>query len=52
MKKSKKHNEVVTDFKRAKEKHLERLATEMLKNDQKNQKLKEKNINKDYLNLF
>jgi len=50
--KSKKHNKVVKDYDKQKEKHLEKLATKMLENEEKNSKLKEKNINPDFLNLF
>ena len=52
MKKTNKHTEIVVDFQRAKEKHLERLATNILMKDERNQRLKNKNINTDYLNLF
>jgi hypothetical protein len=52
MKKSKKHIEVVADFETAKRKHLEKLATKILKKDDMNQKLKEKQINTNFLNLF
>jgi hypothetical protein len=50
--KKKKHNKIVNDYDKQKEKHLERLATKMLENDEKINKLKGKNINKDFLNLF
>jgi uncharacterized protein (DUF1330 family) len=50
--KQKKHNKIVKDYDKQKEKHLERLATNMLKNDEKLSKLKGKNINTDFLNLF
>jgi hypothetical protein len=52
MKKSKKHKKIVNDFDKTKEKHLERLATKMLKKDEVNNKLKEKTINPNFLNLF
>jgi hypothetical protein len=52
MKKNKKHLEVVTNFDESKRKHLDKLATKMLKHDEKNQKLKDKRINKDILNMF
>lgn len=52
MKKSKKHTEVVTDFEESKRKHLDKLATKMLKNDEKNSKLKDKFIDKKFLDLF
>lgn len=50
--KNKKHNKVVKDYDKQKEKHLEKLATKMLDNDEKLNKLKGKNINTDFLNLF
>jgi hypothetical protein len=50
--KSKKHSKIVKDYDKQKEKHLEKLATKMLKNDEKLSKLKEKNINKNFLDLF
>jgi hypothetical protein len=50
--KSKKHSKIVNDFDKQKQKHLERLATKMLDKDEKLNKLKEKNINPNFLNLF
>jgi len=50
--KSKKHRRVVKDYDKQKEKHLEKLATKILDNDDKLQRLKSKNINPDFLNLF
>ena len=50
--KNKKHNKLVRDFDIQKAKHLEKLATELLKRDEQNQKLKSKNIGTDFLNLF
>jgi hypothetical protein len=50
--KKKKHAKIVKDYDKQKEKHLERLATKMLDNDEKLSKLKGKNINPDFLNLF
>jgi hypothetical protein len=52
MAKSKKHDKIVKDFDRQKSKHLDKLATQMLKNDDKKQRLKEKKINPNFLNLF
>ena len=51
-KKSKKHDAIVRDYDKIKSKHLEKLATDILKRDEKNEKLKHKNIGKDFLNLF
>jgi len=50
--KKKKHNKIVKDYDKQKCIHLEKLASKMLKNDEKMNKLKGKNINPDYLNLF
>jgi hypothetical protein len=50
--KSKKHNKIVNDYDRQKEKHLEKLATKMLKNDEKSEKLKTKQIKGDFLKNF
>jgi len=50
--KSKKHSKIVKDYDKQKEKHLEKLATKMLENEEKNSKLKGKNISTDFLNLF
>jgi hypothetical protein len=50
--KKKKHNKLVKDYDKQKEKHLEKLATKMLENEEKNIRLKGKNINTDFLNLF
>ena len=45
-------SKIVKDYDKQKEKHLEKLATKMLENEEKNSKLKGKNINTDFLNLF
>jgi hypothetical protein len=50
--KKKKHNKIVKDYDKQKEKHLEKLASKMLENDEKFSKLKEKNINTNFLDLF
>jgi hypothetical protein len=50
--KSKKHQEINNNYDNIKAKHLEKLATKMLNNDEKVSKLKEKNINPSFLNLF
>ena len=42
-----KHKNIVDDYKKTKSKHLEKLATKMLKNDEKFEKLKDYNINLD-----
>ena len=50
--KNKKHSKIVRDYDKQKSKHLENLDTQILKADEKIQKLKEKSINPDILNLF
>jgi hypothetical protein len=50
--KNKKHSRLVRDYDKQKEKHLERLATKMLENDEKLSKLKGKNISTNFLDLF
>lgn len=50
--KRKKHKEIETDYETIKSKHLEKLADQILKNDEKMSQLKGKNINPDFLNLF
>lgn len=52
MKRSKKHQEVVTDYDIIKSKHLDKLATKMLANDEKMSQLKQKEIDPKFLNLF
>jgi hypothetical protein len=50
--KHKKHDALVNDFDNQKAKHLEKLATKMLDEQDKIDRLKEKNINTDFLKLF
>jgi hypothetical protein len=50
--KKKKHTRLVRDYDKQKEKHLEKLATKILDNDEKLNKLKAKNINTNFLDLF
>ena len=50
--KSKKHKHIIKDYDKQKETQLEKLATKILDNDDKLQRLKSKNINPDFLNLF
>ena len=50
--KNKKHNKIVKDYDKQKEKHLEKLATKILKNEKKAEKLKSKFIKGDFLNNF
>lgn len=50
--KKKKHDKIVKDFDIQKAKHVEKLATQMLKKDEQFQKLKEKKIDTNFLKLF
>lgn len=50
--KHKKHDIIVNDFEQQKRKHLEKLATKTLNNQDKLSRLKEKEINTNFLNLF
>jgi len=50
--KSKKHQDIITDYDAIKAKHLEKLATQMLANDEKMNQLKGKEINPKFLDLF
>jgi hypothetical protein len=52
MSKHKKHDKLVKDYEQQKSEHLNKLASQMLKNDEKIQKLKNKRINPNFLNLF
>lgn len=54
MKKStkKKHNQILKDFDKEKSKHLNKLASQMLKRDERNQKLRNKRIDIDFLDNF
>lgn len=47
--KLKNHNKIVKDYDAQKEKHLEKLATKMLKNDEKSEKLKKYIIKPNFL---
>jgi hypothetical protein len=48
----KKNKDIIDNYDLIKSKHLERLATKMLANDDKMNKLKEKDINTNFLDLF
>jgi|TARA_B100002019_G_C20870063_1_gene403551 hypothetical protein len=50
--KNKKHDQIINDYDKIKSKHLEKLATKMLKDEDKNNKLKSKNIKGDFLKNF
>jgi hypothetical protein len=47
-----KHDKLVNDYDKQKEKHLERLASKMLKDEDKNNKLKNKIIKGNFLDKF
>lgn len=50
--KHKKHDGIVNDFKNQKNKHLEKLATKTLAEQEKLSRLKGKEINTKFLDLF
>ena len=50
--KHKKHNKIVKDYNKQKSKHLDRLATKILKNDEKATQLKSKTIKGNFLDNF
>lgn len=50
--KSKKHKKIEKDFKKQKSNHLEKLASKILETDEKFSKLKVKEINPKFLDLF
>jgi hypothetical protein len=51
-KKKSKHDKLVNDYETQKNKHLEKLATKTLDEQEKLNRLKEKNINTNFLDLF
>lgn len=52
MKRKRKHQKLVDDYDTQKQKHLEKLATKSLENDEKMRKFKSKDIKGDFLDLF
>lgn len=52
MKQLKKHKNIINNYKEIKQKHLEKLATKLINNEEINQKLKQKKINIDILKKF
>ena len=52
MDKHKNHDKVVCEYEKKKSNHLEKIATKILKHDEKMQKLRSKKINPNLLNLF
>jgi hypothetical protein len=47
-----KHKNLINNYKDIKSKHLEKLGTRMLKNEEKFHRLKEKKFNANFLNKF
>ncbi len=47
-----KHDKLVNDYDKQKEKHLERLANKMLKDEDRKERLRSKTIKGDFLNKF
>lgn len=52
MAKNKNHDKIVREYEKKKSDHLEKIATKMLKHDERIQKLRDKKINPNLLNLF
>ena len=50
--KRKKHDSIVDDYDKQKAKHLDKLAKKMLDNDEKFSRLRDKNIDDSFLDLF
>ena len=50
--KTKKHEKITENYSEIKKQHLEKLANQILKNDEKLCKLKQYHINPNVLNLF
>ena len=50
--KKKKHNDIIDDYDIIKSKHLEKLASKMLADNEKMNQLKGKEINPKFLDLF
>ena len=51
-KRKSKHDTLVNDYENQKNKHLERLASKSLEDQEKLSKLRDKNIDKGFLDLF
>jgi len=52
VKRKRKHQKLMDDYETQKRKHLEKLSTKMLENDEKLRKFKSKDINDKFLDLF
>ena len=50
--KRKKHDQIVNDYDKIKSRHLEKLANKMLKDEEKRDNLRSKNIKGNFLDKF
>ena len=50
--KRKKHDQIIKDYDKIKSRHLEKLANKMLKDEEKRDNLRSKNINGDFWDKF
>lgn len=50
--KRKKHDQIINDYDKIKSKHLERLANKILKDEEKRDNLRSKNIKGNFLDKF
>lgn len=50
--KHKKHTAILADYKKSKSRHLDKLATRILKDDEKKEKLRQYKIKGKFLDLF
>jgi len=50
--KNKKHNQIINDYDKIKSRHLEKLAYKMLKDEERRDNLRSKNVNGDFWDKF
>ena len=50
--KNKKHNQIINDYDKIKSIHLEKLAYKMLKDEERRDNLRSKNVNGDFWDKF
>ena len=50
--KRKKHDQIINDYEKIKRRHLEKLANKILKDDERRDNLRSKNVNGDFWNKF
>tara|TARA_R100001377_G_scaffold69622_1_gene44950 strand:+ start:160 stop:333 length:174 start_codon:yes stop_codon:yes gene_type:complete len=50
--KMKKHDKIINDYDKIKSKHLEKIANKILKDEERRDNLRSKNINGDFWNKF